>query len=228
VNEEPEYTPETWALSMMRLVRNPPAHTEKGGFVLDSEDSLSPPDQHMSYPSDPSPIARKKATAKTKPAFVAKKHARQESFSSSSSSVSGISISRSSSLSEDDQGESPVAKRIRMEPKNLVYSWDSLLLGKELGSVALNQHLTQLHGTLSQLTSLEALQIVQSTRLETIVPPEGSKLSKVPETVSISYVELVSCRQMDGVTASFECSHDVTLMICRSHALCMYVDSTRK
>jgi hypothetical protein len=75
-----------------------------------------------------------------------------------------------------------------MEPKNLVYSWDSLLLGKELGSVALNQHLTQRHGTLSQLTSLETLQIVQSTRLETIVPPEGSKLSKVPETVSISYV----------------------------------------
>lgn len=185
--EEPNYTPETWALKLVKLVRNPPRSiTEKGGFILDSEDSLSTP-EHLSYPSDPSPIYRTKGSSKkTKRGSFAKKHAaRQESFSSSSS-LSEVSIS-----SSDDEGESPVTKRARMEPKNLVYSWDSLLLGKELGSVALNQHFTQLHGTLSQLTSLQTLQIVQSVRLETIVPPETSKLSRVAETVSIYRVFVV-------------------------------------
>lgn len=186
LTEEPNYTPETWALKLVKLVRNPPRSiTEKGGFILDSEDSLSTP-EHLSYPSDPSPIYRKKGSSKkTKRGSFTKKHARQESFSSSSS-LSEISISSSSSDSSDDEGESPVTKRARMEPKNLVYSWDSLLLGKELGSVALNQHFTQLHGALSQLTSLQTLQIVQSVRLETIVPPETSKLSRVAEAVRIS------------------------------------------
>jgi hypothetical protein len=91
-----------------------------------------------------------------------------------------------------------------MEPKNLVYSWDSLLLGKELGSVALNQHLTQRHGTLSQLTSLETLQIVQSTRLETIVPPEGSKLSKVPETTRQENKELYGLDKDDNDNDAFK------------------------
>jgi hypothetical protein len=68
---------------------------------------------------------------------------------------------------------------------NLLYSWESLMLGRELGSAALNEVLETLHPLHEspRLTSLQTLQIVHSLQPTTIVPPDPSPLHKVIQTV---------------------------------------------
>jgi len=88
--------------------------------------------------------------------------------------------------------QGPLPKKAR-QSHTTFNSWDSLLLGRELGSVALNRALAKLHPQHEspQLTSLQTLQIVHSLRLETIVPPATSLLHKVIQTVSVMRVMYV-------------------------------------
>ena len=79
---------------------------------------------------------------------------------------------------------------------NLLYSWDPLLLGRELGSAELNETLQTLHPLKQspQLTSLQTLQIVNSLRTTTICPPDSSPLHKVIQTVrAIIALDFMDC-----------------------------------
>lgn len=193
----PEYTPVAWANKIVNLVKNPPGDRPRESYMLESDDSLSTPEGGLSVP-EPSPIS---ATGRPYPQVVpptSKKHARQESFSSSYSSDFSISSSGSSSSSDDD---SPLLKKLRPPPNVVVPSWDSLLLGKRLGSVALNTLLAKVESSSSpQLTSLQTLQLVNSLQLHTIMPPEGSPLTKVVETVCIIIVVCECCCNVDSYT----------------------------
>lgn len=64
---------------------------------------------------------------------------------------------------------------------NVVYCWDALKLGEELGSAALNDFFASANEgrNAPKLNSRQVLQIVSSMRVKTVVPPPGSKLHKV-------------------------------------------------
>lgn len=71
---------------------------------------------------------------------------------------------------------------------NLAYSWDTLGLGQDLGSAALNRYMARCSNDNSpQLTALQTLQIVNSLRLQTIMPPESSALHCIIQRVSSTF-----------------------------------------
>jgi hypothetical protein len=78
---------------------------------------------------------------------------------------------------------------------NLAYSWDTLGLGQDLGSAALNRYMAHCSNENSpQLTALQTLQIVNSLRLQTIMPPESSALHRVIQRVSWTfYMHCILC-----------------------------------
>ena len=67
---------------------------------------------------------------------------------------------------------------------NLAYSWDTLGLGQDLGSAALNRYMARFNENSPQLTAQQTLQIVNSLRLQTIMPPEFSALHRIIQRVS--------------------------------------------
>lgn len=67
----------------------------------------------------------------------------------------------------------------------LAYSWDSLGLGQDSGSVALNEYMVRFRRNegvspyLPDLTAQEMLQIMNSLRVRTYLPPPGSALHRI-------------------------------------------------
>jgi len=78
---------------------------------------------------------------------------------------------------------------------NLSYSWDALKLGKELGSAALNRFMARHSpsGDAPELTAQQTLQVVNSLRLKTILPPAESPLHKIIQMVSTTGINGVGC-----------------------------------
>ena len=70
---------------------------------------------------------------------------------------------------------------------NLSYSWESLGLGTKMGSAALNQFLRQQNvSSIPRLSPQQVLQIMDSMRVQTILPPENSELHQVIHKVSFT------------------------------------------
>jgi hypothetical protein len=83
----------------------------------------------------------------------------------------------------DDSEEDPHVgpnEQVIQSSTNVVYSWDSLKLGAELGSAALNDFFAYANeGRAPKLNSRQALQIISSMRVKTVLPPPGSDLHSV-------------------------------------------------
>ena len=81
---------------------------------------------------------------------------------------------------KEDTTEGP-ALQIIQSYTNVVYCWDALKLGEELGSAALNDFFASANEgiTVPKLNARQVLQIISSMRVKTVLPPPQSKLHKV-------------------------------------------------
>eukprot|EP00521_Asterionellopsis_glacialis_P017565 CAMPEP_0195295610 /NCGR_PEP_ID=MMETSP0707-20130614/17693_1 /TAXON_ID=33640 /ORGANISM="Asterionellopsis glacialis, Strain CCMP134" /LENGTH=510 /DNA_ID=CAMNT_0040356869 /DNA_START=45 /DNA_END=1577 /DNA_ORIENTATION=- len=78
------------------------------------------------------------------------------------------------------------AEEVLNRSTQLAYSWESLGLGKELGSPALNEYVRLCRSreglsneNLPSVTAQQVLQIIQSFQLKTLLPPPGSDLHRI-------------------------------------------------
>jgi len=115
------------------------------------------------------------------------------------------------SCATDSSGDA-VENAIRHNSQYLAYSWDSLKLGQNVGSVALNNYLNRGgggsrpnenngRGRRSKLSPQQTLQIMNSLRPKTVLPPPGSELHDI---IKLHYKTMTTTTAWEHTDVEFE------------------------
>jgi hypothetical protein len=164
--------------SMVSVVASDEVHLDSTESNLerekkDAEQSISTPAAWPFSPPRSQKRGRALPTSSTRTCSSSRKSPRHKETSD---------VSEFSDDYDEDEAEAFLSTS-----SNLAYNWDALGLGHDLGSAALNRYMARYNENSPQLSAQQALQIVNSLQLHTIMPPEFSALHRIIQRVRRHY-----------------------------------------